>query len=100
MDQMTSASGTSGASGASDSPASSTLTRVCEVVAETFGLPSTDVTATTTRDDIPEWDSIGHLNLALQIEETFGVSFSVEEMSRLNSVAAIAEEVEASWRPR
>ncbi len=39
----------------------------------------------------PEWDSFAHFNLFLLLEETFGVRFSVEEMSELKSVRQIRE---------
>jgi acyl carrier protein len=66
---------------------------VCDVIAEIFGVPRSQVGAETTRDDIPEWDSVGHLNLMLALEEAFDVSFSVDEMPELVSAAAIAGKV-------
>jgi acyl carrier protein len=70
---------------------------VCDVIAEVFGAPRPEVGAATVRDDIPEWDSVGHLNLMLALEEAFDVSFSVDEMPELVSVAAIARKVREKW---
>lgn len=41
------------------------------------------------KSDIPEWDSIGHLNLILEIEDQFEVSFSKEEIESINSIENI-----------
>ena len=70
-----------------------TVDAVCEVIADVFGVPRGELTEQTTRDQVPEWDSIGHLNLMLALEERFGTAFSVDEMAALDSVAAIATRV-------
>ncbi len=39
----------------------------------------------------PEWDSLGHYNLLLLIEESYGVRFTIEEMSEMKTLTEIAE---------
>jgi acyl carrier protein len=39
----------------------------------------------------PEWDSLGHFNLLLLIEESFGVRFTMEEMTEMKALKEIAE---------
>lgn len=70
-----------------------TVDSVCEVIADVFGVPRAELSETTVRDEVPEWDSVGHLNLMLALEERFGTSFSVDEMAGLDSVASIAARV-------
>jgi len=70
-----------------------TVDAVCEVIADVFGVPRAELTEATTRDQVPEWDSVGHLNLMLALEDRFGTSFSVNEMAALDSVASIAARV-------
>jgi acyl carrier protein len=36
-----------------------------------------------TADDIPDWDSLGNINLIIGIEESFGVKFATAEISML-----------------
>jgi acyl carrier protein len=67
--------------------------RVCDVIADVFGVARDELGAATAREDIPEWDSLGHLNLMLALEEAFNVSFSVDEMPELVSVKAIVQKV-------
>jgi acyl carrier protein len=70
-----------------------TVDAVCEVVGDVFGVPRAELSGLTTREQVPEWDSLGHLNLMLALEDEFDTSFSVEEMATLDSVAAIAARV-------
>jgi acyl carrier protein len=70
-----------------------TVDAVCEVIADVFGVPRAELTEATVRDEVPEWDSVGHLNLMLALEDRFDTSFSVDEMADLDSVASIAARV-------
>lgn len=36
-----------------------------------------------------EWDSVGNLNLLLEVEKKFGFKFSMEEMSEIRSIEQI-----------
>jgi acyl carrier protein len=44
-----------------------------------------------TLEDVREWDSVAHVNLIAEIEERFGVKFSVPEIMEMNSVGTIRE---------
>jgi acyl carrier protein len=37
----------------------------------------------------PEWDSLGHFNFMLLLEETYGIRFSVDEMSEVKTLPQI-----------
>lgn len=63
--------------------------KLCEIIALTFGVPADGITPDTTRDDVPAWDSVGHLNLMLALEDAFGVTLDIEDMTALTSVPAI-----------
>ena len=77
---------------------SATVEAVCDVITDVFGVPRDELGATTVQEDIPEWDSLGHLNLILALEEAFNVSFSVDEMPELVSIGAIVRKVEEKCR--
>lgn len=64
---------------------------VRELVALTFGISSGQITPETVQDDIPEWDSLGHLNLMLSLEDMFNIKLALEDMTNLTSIAAILE---------
>jgi acyl carrier protein len=42
-----------------------------------------------TSDDIEAWDSVGHLNLILELEKEFGIKFEIEEMFDLEKLGDI-----------
>ena len=41
--------------------------------------------------DIPEWDSLGHMNIMMALEDEFAVEITTETISQLVSIAAIRE---------
>lgn len=41
--------------------------------------------------DIPEWDSLGHVNLLMAIEEHFQVSFDVADAVDIESIADLVD---------
>ncbi|MHB9107704.1 MAG: acyl carrier protein [Armatimonadota bacterium] len=67
------------------------FTKLQEIIALTFGVPAEQVTPATARDDIPAWDSVGHLNLMLALEDAFGLTLDIEDMARLATIPAILE---------
>jgi acyl carrier protein len=40
-------------------------------------------------DDIPGWDSVGHMNLVSKLESRLGVALEMEEIVALDSVGAV-----------
>lgn len=40
-------------------------------------------------DDIPGWDSVGHMNLVMELESHFGISLDMDEIIGLDSVGAV-----------
>lgn len=43
----------------------------------------------TTKDDLEQWDSLNHLNLIVEIEDKFDVSFKTNEIEEMKSVKDI-----------
>lgn len=64
-----------------------------QAVADVFAVDAASVTDESSSENLPAWDSIGHLNLILSIEQQFGVSFDPNQIPKLTSVAALAEAV-------
>ncbi len=40
-------------------------------------------------DDIPGWDSVGHMNLITELESRFGIGLDMDEIVGLDSVGAV-----------
>ena len=49
---------------------------------------------TTTAQDIPGWDSLTHINLIIEIEEEFGLKFTVDDIADLKNVGEMVSMVE------
>lgn len=50
-----------------------------------------EVTAETSRENEPTWDSLKHMQMVFAVEEQFEVQFEEEEIAELTSVKAFAE---------
>jgi len=66
------------------------LTRVQEVFKLAMG-DEVQVDMNTEKDMILEWDSLNHLNLVVELENSFDLGLSMEEIEGLNSVKGIVE---------
>lgn len=66
------------------------------LIAEVLQISEGEIGESTDQEEIEAWDSVGHLNLMLAIEEQYAIRVSVEDIARLTSVPAILSHVEAS----
>jgi citrate synthase len=62
-----------------------------DVVSKVFGVDRRTVTDATSNKTLPEWDSLGHMTLVVELETTYGVSLSAEDTLGLTDVAAIKQ---------
>jgi acyl carrier protein len=53
-----------------------------------------ELTAATSREDVPKWDSLQHIALVTAIEHQFGISLSMDEMVEIQSVQDICNILE------
>jgi acyl carrier protein len=67
--------------------------RVSAAFADVFGVPESDVTLESSPDTVPEWDSVGHFKLILQLEEVFGIRFPANEIGSLTTAGKIQDAV-------
>ncbi len=65
------------------------LANVQEAFKGAFDIDPRSVTMETTASDISAWDSVGHLSLAGNLEEVFGISLDVDELMEMESVREI-----------
>ena len=49
---------------------------------------------TTTREDIPEWDSFAYVNFMVAVEMHYGIKFSVAEVESFVTVGEIAARID------
>ena len=70
--------------------------RVRKVIAETFHLSREEAQGELRMGSLAKWDSLGHMELVLKIENEFGLQFPNFVIAELVSVPAIARAIEES----
>jgi acyl carrier protein len=63
------------------------LTKITEIMRETFNSPTLELTLEMTAKDIKGWDSLKNIWLIVAIEEAFSVKLSTSEVISIESVA-------------
>ena len=69
------------------------LKRINDILKDIFDDNTIVITCDTTANDIPEWDSLNHINIISSIENEFGVEFSMEEVINFKNVGDIVEKI-------
>jgi acyl carrier protein len=59
------------------------------VVARVLNVDPSEVTDETSRETLPEWDSMAHLSLVTGLEEEFKVSLAIADAMEMTSVLDI-----------
>jgi len=67
----------------------SVLPKVREAFKATFDIDPQLISMETTADDVPGWDSVGHLSLGANLEEAFEISLDVDDLMEMESVRKI-----------
>ena len=68
----------------------STLNDVRQLAADVLKRPIDEVPVAATRESVPGWDSMAHLNLVLAVEQHFDVQFLPDEMLQMLTVELVA----------
>jgi acyl carrier protein len=71
------------------------LTTVQGAFKAAFDIQPQFITIETKPNDIPGWDSMGHVALVSSLEQAFGLSFDVDEVMEMEDVGQIVSIVEA-----
>jgi len=65
------------------------LSKVREAFKAAFDIDPQLVSLETNASDIPGWDSVGHLSLASNLEQVFGITLDVDELMEMENVREI-----------
>lgn len=60
-----------------------------EVIAKVFGVSLAEVSDDTSNTTVGSWDSLAHIILITELEATYSVSLSPDEIFNMTSVASI-----------
>ena len=71
------------------------LAKVKVAFSSTFDIDPQTITLDSTPNDIPAWDSMGHVELASSLERAFGLSFDVDDLMAMENVKQICRVVQS-----
>ncbi len=71
------------------------LAKVKAAFSSTFDIDPQTITLDSTPNDIPAWDSMGHVELASSLEHSFAVSFDVDDLMAMENVKEICRVVQS-----
>ena len=63
--------------------------RVYRIVSELFDVPVSSLSPASSPATIESWDSMGHLNLVLALEEEFGIKVPPDRMDAMVDIGSI-----------
>ncbi|MFZ0007788.1 MAG: acyl carrier protein [Steroidobacteraceae bacterium] len=75
------------------------LARVQKAFHGAFDVDPQSISVDTQPDDVPGWDSMGHVTLASSLEREFAISFDVDELMAMENVREIIRIVKGKIAP-
>jgi acyl carrier protein len=63
--------------------------QVQSLLADALQVRPQEVTPELAFGDLPQWDSMGHMEVMMRLEEAFGIEITAETIAALTSVPAI-----------
>ena len=68
--------------------------QVRNILAEAIQVPIEMITPNLEFGDLPQWDSLGHMELMMQLEEEYGIEINADTIAELVSIAEICTFIE------
>jgi acyl carrier protein len=70
------------------------LGEVQKVFRDVFDGPKIEITRDSNADNVPDWDSLAHINLLMAIQKKFKVKFTLTDMQHLKNVGDLVDLLE------
>ena len=70
------------------------IEQVQNILAEAIQVPLEEITPDLAFGDLPQWDSMGHMEVMLRLEEKFGVEITADTIAALTSIPEICKHLE------
>lgn len=74
------------------------IEKVRQIMSQIFNVPIDEITGNSSQETIEKWDSLGHLNLIISLEEEFNIAFSSEEIANMPSVKSIISTIKKYYK--
>ncbi|MDR0519076.1 MAG: acyl carrier protein [Clostridiales Family XIII bacterium] len=69
------------------------IEKLQSIFREFFGDDSITLTENTTADEVEGWDSVSHIQLVFEAEESFGIQFAADDISQLTLIGKWADSI-------
>lgn len=69
------------------------LKKITEIARDVFDNEEVELMETTTAADVEEWDSLSHLSLVSDIEDEFGITFTLAEVTGSKDVGEFVDAI-------
>lgn len=70
------------------------LKEIQRIISDKLGIPPESVRPESKATDLEGWDSVNHIMIITDIEDTFDFKFGLEEIAEMNSVQKLLKAVE------
>ena len=70
--------------------------KVTAIVAQALKIPATDLDMESMFGDIPEWDSLKHVTMITEVENSFDLIFDVDQITEIECIEDIIDLVNES----
>lgn len=77
-----------------------TLNSVKSLLADLFQMDPGEIANDLAFGDLPQWDSMGHMDVMMSLEEKYAVEISAETIGELVNISAICAYIEENGRVR
>jgi len=71
-----------------------TVGQIRELAADILGVDPGTLHDSAGPENIPNWDSVNHLNIVLAIEQAFGIELDPEDIEQMQSIGAMVAVVD------
>ena len=68
--------------------------RLKQIFVDVFNTKADKITLQTKQNELEGWDSLGPLRIIMAVEESFNISFSIEEIAALTTFERIMNKIE------
>ncbi len=69
------------------------MEEIRKILEEIFRINGTIITPETKMEDIDSWDSLTHMEMIAELEDTFAIEFTADEIMEMTMVGKIEETV-------
>ncbi len=72
-----------------------TWDKTAQIIRDILKMPDLELTDNSSSNSIPEWDSLNHVMIVDQIEKTFEIKFSLDDMLSIDNMGNLVQLIQS-----